>query len=63
MPIGGTYTPDQCYRLFLKSAKYIALTLEMAVICYIYITLKEFIHTLCEAHDLDLKGKALQGSC
>ena len=30
----GTYTPDQRYRHFLKSTKYVALTLEMAVVCY-----------------------------
>ena len=30
----GMYTPDQCYRHFLKSTKYVALTLEMAVVCY-----------------------------
>ena len=45
---------------------YVALTLEMAVICYINTTLEEFGHTLhvCEANDLDLKGKArVQGSC
>ena len=30
----GTYTPDQHYRHFLKSTKYVALTLEMAVVCY-----------------------------
>ena len=32
----GTYTPDQRYRQFLKSTKYVhvALTLEMAVICF-----------------------------
>ena len=30
----GTYTPDyRCYRHFLKSTKYVALTLEMAVVC------------------------------
>ena len=29
----GTYTPDQRYRHFLKSTKYVALTLEMAVVC------------------------------
>ena len=52
---GGTYTPDQCYHLFLKSSKYVALTLEMAFICNINTTLKEFSYTLCEAHDLDLK--------
>ena len=45
VPIGGTYTPDLCYRLFLKSAKYVALTLEMAVIWSINTTLKEFSHT------------------
>ena len=28
------YTPDQRYRQFLKSTKYVALTLEMAVICF-----------------------------
>ena len=30
----GTYTPDQSYRHFLKSTKYLALTLEMVVACY-----------------------------
>ena len=30
----GMYTPDQRYRQFLKSTKYVALTLEMAVVCY-----------------------------
>ena len=30
----GTYTPDQRYRHFLKSTKYVALTLEIAVVCY-----------------------------
>ena len=30
----GTYTHDQSYRHFLKSTKYVALTLEMAVVCY-----------------------------
>ena len=30
----GTYTLDQRYRHFLKSTKYVALTLEMAVVCY-----------------------------
>ena len=30
----GTYTPDQRYRHFLKSTKYVALTMEMAVVCY-----------------------------
>ena len=30
----GTYTTDQSYRHFLKSTKYVALTLEMAVVCY-----------------------------
>ena len=30
----GTYTPDQSYRHFLKSTNYVALTLEMAVVCY-----------------------------
>ena len=30
----GTYTPEQSYRHFLKSTKYVALTLEMAVVCY-----------------------------
>ena len=30
----GMYTPDQSYRHFLKSTKYVALTLEMAVVCY-----------------------------
>ena len=30
----GTYTPDQRYCHFLKSTKYVALTLEMAVVCY-----------------------------
>ena len=30
----GTYTPDQRYCQFLKSTKYVALTLEMAVICF-----------------------------
>ena len=57
-PSRGTYTPDHCYHLFLKSTNYVALTLEMAVICYINTTLEEFIHTLGKAHDLDLKGKA-----
>ena len=28
----GTYTPDQRYRQFLKSTKYVALTLEMAAL-------------------------------
>ena len=61
---GGTNTPDQCYCLFLKSAKYVALTLEMAVILNINTTLKEFRHTLCKAHALHLKGKArVKGSC
>ena len=32
----GTYTPDQRYRQFLKSTKYAALTLEMAVICFMW---------------------------
>ena len=42
----------------------VALSLEIAVVCYINTTLKEFSHTLDEAHDLDLKSKALvQGSC
>ena len=30
----GTYTPDQRYRQFLKSTKYVGLILEMAVICF-----------------------------
>ena len=30
----GTYTPDQRYRHFSKSTKYVALTLEMAVVYY-----------------------------
>ena len=30
----GMYTPNQSYRHFLKSTKYVALTLEMAVVCY-----------------------------
>ena len=31
---------------------------------YINTTLKEFSHTLCKAHDLDIKGRAWeQGSC
>ena len=30
----GMYTPDQRYRQFLKNTKYVALTLEMAVICF-----------------------------
>ena len=30
----GTYTPDQRYRQFLTSTKYVALILEMAVICF-----------------------------
>ena len=64
VPSGGTYTPNQYYCLFLKSTKYVAFTLEMAFICYINTTLKEFSHTLCEVHDLDLKGKAwVHGSC
>ena len=29
-----TYTPDQRYRQLLKSTKYVALTLEMAIVCY-----------------------------
>ena len=60
VPSGAVY-PNQCYCLFLKSAKYVALTLEIAStgIYYINTTLKEFSHILCEAHDLDLKGKAL----
>ena len=41
----------------LKSAKYVALPLEIAVIHCINTTLKEFSHTLCDAHDLDLKSK------
>ena len=28
----GMYSPDQSYRYFLKSTKYVALTLEMAVV-------------------------------
>ena len=31
----GTYTLNQRYHHFLKSTKYVALTLEMAVVCYI----------------------------
>ena len=58
VPSGGMYTPDQCYHLFLKSTKYVALTLEMAVICYTNTTLKEFSHILGEVPDLDLKGMA-----
>ena len=30
----GTYTPDQRYRQFLKSTKYVALTVEMAGIYF-----------------------------
>ena len=30
----------------------------MTVTCNINTTLKEFSHTLCEVHDLGLKGKA-----
>ena len=26
VPSGGTYTPNQCYHLFLKNARYVALT-------------------------------------
>ena len=51
------YTPNQSYRHFLMSTRYVALALEMAVVCYV-ITLKAFNHTLCEALDLDLKGQA-----
>ena len=29
----GTYTPNQCYRHFLKSTKYVVLTLQLAVVC------------------------------
>ena len=32
----GTYTPNQSYRHFLKSTKYVALTLEIAVVCYMF---------------------------
>ena len=32
----GMYTPDQRYRQFLKSTKYVALTLEKAVICFMW---------------------------
>ena len=35
VPSGARIPPDQRYRQFLKSTKYVALTLEMAVICLI----------------------------
>ena len=60
VPSGGTYTPDKCYRLFLiKKRKVCSFDSEDNILCYINTTLKDFTHTLCEAHDLDLKGKAL----
>ena len=56
VPSGACLPPDQSNHHFLKSIKYVALTLEMAVVstCMLYvITLKEFNHTLCEALDLE----------
>ena len=34
VPSGAHIPPDHRYRQFLKSTKYVALTLEMAVICF-----------------------------
>ena len=54
-----SYTPNQCYCLFSKSTKYVALTLKIAVICYNNTTLKEFCHAVCEAHDPDGTGAGI----
>ena len=48
VPSGARIPPTSATTTFLKSTKYVALTLEMAVVCYMLyyiITLKKFNHT------------------
>ena len=73
VPSRDTNTPNHCYRLLKKKkkkkkkekkSKIYSFEMEVTCTCTIKTTLKEFSYTFCEAHDLDLKGKArVPGSC